>query len=50
MTNLISCPCLFNKPYLQGDIATFTIEKSRDKSKVAVSIDMMYGKVVKVAD
>ncbi|WP_103668770.1 hypothetical protein [Pseudanabaena sp. BC1403] len=46
MTNLISCPCLFNKPYLQGDIATFTIEKSRDKSKVAVSIDMRNGKLL----
>ena len=50
MTNLISSPCLFNEPYLQGDIATFTIKKSRDKCKVAVSIDMRHGKVVKVAD
>ncbi|PZV14714.1 MAG: hypothetical protein DCF20_12065 [Pseudanabaena sp.] len=49
MTNLLSCPCLFNKPILQGDIATFPIEASRDKVKVAVSIDMKYG-TVKVAD
>jgi predicted membrane protein len=49
MTNLLSCPCLFNKPYLQGNVATFTIETSRDKSKVPVSIDMKYG-TVKVAD
>jgi hypothetical protein len=45
MTNLLSCPCLFNKPYLQGDVATFTIEASRDQSKVAVSIDMRNGKL-----
>lgn len=49
-TTLLSCPCFFEKPILRGDIATFPIEASRDKSKVAVSIDMRYGKVVKVAD
>jgi len=45
-TTLLSCPCFFEKPILRGDIATFPIEASRDKSKVAVSIDMRYGKVV----
>jgi hypothetical protein len=53
MTNLISCPCIFNRPTLQGDIATFTVEKSRDKSKdaiSAVSVNMRHGKVVKVTD
>ncbi len=49
-TTLLSCPCFFEKPILRGDIATFPIEASRDKSKVAVSIDMRYGKVLKVAD
>ena len=49
-TTLRSCPCFFEKPILRGDIATFPIEVSRNKSKVAVSIDMRYGKVVKVAD
>lgn len=49
-TTLLSCPCFFEKPILRGDIATFPIEASRDKSKVAVSIDMRYGKVVKVSD
>ena len=45
-TTLLSCPCFFEKPILRGDIATFPIEASRDKSKVAVSIDMRYGTVV----
>jgi hypothetical protein len=45
-TTLLSCPCFFEKPILRGDIATFPIEASRDKSKLAVSIDMRYGKVV----
>ena len=45
-TTLLSCPCFFEKPILQGAIATFPIEASRDKSKIAVSIDMRYGKVV----
>lgn len=49
-TTLLSCPCFFEKPILRGDIATFPMEASRDKSKVAVSIDMRYGKVVKIAD
>ncbi|TYQ23441.1 hypothetical protein PseudUWO311_22670 [Pseudanabaena sp. UWO311] len=48
-TTILSCPCFFEKPIFQGDIATFPIEASRDKSKVAVSIDMKYG-TVKVAD
>ena len=45
-TTLLSCPCFFEKPILRGDIATFPIEASRDQSKLAVSIDMRYGKVV----
>ena len=45
-TTLLSCPCFFEKPILQGAIATFSIEASRDKSKIAVSIDMRYGKVI----
>lgn len=48
-TTLLSCPCFFEKPIFEGNIATFPIEASRDKSKVAVSIDMKYG-TVKVAD
>ena len=48
-TTLLSCPCFFEKPIFQGDIATFPIEATRDKVKVAVSIDMKYG-TVKVAD
>ncbi|WP_434685388.1 hypothetical protein [Pseudanabaena minima] len=46
-TTLLSCPCFFEKPILRGDIATFPIEASRDKSKTAVSIDMRYGKLVR---
>ncbi|MFM7601792.1 MAG: hypothetical protein ACKO7R_11435 [Pseudanabaena sp.] len=49
-TTLLSCPCFFEKPILRGDIATFSIEESRDKSEVAVSIDMRYGRVVQAAD
>ena len=49
-TALLSCPCFFEKPILRGDIVTFPIEASRGKSKVAISIDMRYSKVVKVTD
>jgi hypothetical protein len=45
-TTLLSCPCFFEKPIFQGDIATFPIESSRDKSKVAISIDMRHGKLL----
>jgi len=49
-TTLLSCHCFLEKPILQDDIATFPIEASRDKSKVAVAVDMRYGKVVKLVD
>lgn len=48
-TTLLSCPCFFEKPIFQGDIAIFAIEASRYKDKVAVSavsIDMRNGKLL----
>ena len=45
-TTLLSCPCFFEQPILQGDIATFPIEASRDKSKASVSVDMRHGNLL----